>query len=383
MRYWYFIACFLCLSYLKAEQCEREIPARRFPTVVQVKSAPQSGRFLLLPECYAKAHLTPGRLKPQKNIHNLVFEGAGIRGLAYAGVVEVLEEQKLLDGIQKLGGTSAGAITALLLGLGYSSGEMADIISSTRFRRFNDGRFFFIGGIVRLSKRYGWYRGQRFTRWLESLMLDKGINPDITFREWHNSGRKDLYLVATCLNRQRMLVLSHETYPDMKVVDAVRASMSIPLYFQAVFVDSTGTVFQKQNKDNTLDVLVDGGIVGNYPIAIFDTLRTDSDGKGYRLACKQTLGIRIDSPDQIANDQQSRQLAHYPIHNLPDYISAFYTLVLESLNRNELTDADWQRTISVSSAGIGPKVRRLTQEEKQRLIGSGREGAMEYFRTKD
>ena len=62
---------------------------------------------------------------------NLVFEGAGIRGLAYCGVIRELENRNIPDEIKNVGGTSAGAITALMFSIGYNSGDMYDIISET------------------------------------------------------------------------------------------------------------------------------------------------------------------------------------------------------------------------------------------------------------
>jgi len=47
--------------------------------------------------------------------HNLVFEGGGIKGIAYAGALEVLEKENILSDIKRVAGTSAGAITATLL----------------------------------------------------------------------------------------------------------------------------------------------------------------------------------------------------------------------------------------------------------------------------
>src|SRR5688500_9698572 len=73
---------------------------------------------------------------------NLVLEGAGIRGIAYAGAINFLEERSMLQGINKVGGTSAGAIAALAISLGYSAKEIEDLIYTTKLQKFNDGRFF-------------------------------------------------------------------------------------------------------------------------------------------------------------------------------------------------------------------------------------------------
>lgn len=91
----------------------------------------------------------------QGAIKNLVFEGAGIRGIAYCGVIGELENKKIIDSVEKVAGTSAGAIVALCVSLGYTSQEIATLLYSTNFKKFNDGRFFFAGGIHRTNKYFG------------------------------------------------------------------------------------------------------------------------------------------------------------------------------------------------------------------------------------
>ena len=177
-----------------------------------------------------------------QRLENLVFEGAGMRGLAYAGAIAALESRHRLDSVKRVGGTSAGAITALLLSLGYRSDEITVIISSTNFRKFNDGNWLFAGGIYRLSKYFGWYRGKRFEQWLAQLIKAKTGNADITFRGLKKKGFKDLYVTGTSLNQQQAVIFSYEHFPDMKVKDGVRISMSIPLYFEPVFMDNNGRI---------------------------------------------------------------------------------------------------------------------------------------------
>lgn len=310
------------------------------------------------------------------NIKNLVFEGAGVRGIAYAGAIASLEEEAILPSIEKIGGTSAGAITALLLSAGYSSTEIAEVISETKIQKFNDGRYFFVGGFNRVYQSFGWYRGEKLKSWLQELLEEKGIDGNITFQEYYESTKADIYLTASCLNQQKMIVLSRQSYPKMKVVDAVRISMSIPIYYQAVFVDSIGNCYSKQNESNTLDIMVDGGIIGNFPIDIFDLKTADK-----RIPNFETIGFRIDSDAQIANDQENQALATYPIQNFSDYITAFYSMVIENLNRNQLDAADWKRTVSISSKGIGPKVKKLSQEEKTRLIEAGKTATHNYLNS--
>lgn len=310
---------------------------------------------------------------------NLVFEGAGIRGIAYSGVLSELEEHKILDDIVKVGGTSAGAITALMVSLGYTSSELLEIISDTKFQKFNDGEYMFIGGFSRMNSKYGWYKGDAFTEWLETIISDKTGHPEITFMELKTKGFKQLFVTGTCMNKQKLIVFSADTYPEMKVKDAVRISMSIPLYFEAVFIDSQGKVYDENDISKNLDVVVDGGIIGNFPIFMFDTIRLDSLNNQVRIPNYKTLGIRIDSDLQIKNDSLSKELVPLPIENMNDYLVAFYVLILENLNRISLIPEDWERTISVSSVGISPRIKKLSKEQKELLIKSGEKSTQVFL----
>ena len=304
-------------------------------------------------------------------VKNIVFEGAGVRGIAYCGAIGELEARSMMKHIEKVGGTSAGAIMALTLALGYSSREISDIIAATNFKRFNDGRFLFAGGINRVSKYFGWYRGEQFERWLETIIAAKTGNADIRFAELSERGFRDLYITGTNLTRQELVIFSKYTYPDMKVKDAVRISMSIPLYFEAVFLDSSGHIVKHPRKKEALDVLVDGGFTGNFPIRIFDSAN---------LPNPATLGFRIDRAEQIRNDQATRSLASLPVTNLRQYLGAFYQMIIENLNRQQLSEQDWQRTVSIDDGNISPRIRKLSKEEKDRLIENGKRALQDYLK---
>jgi len=68
---------------------------------------------------------------------NLVFEGGGVKGIAYIGAMQVMNQRGYLgDHIKRVGGTSAGAINALIYSLGYDIHEQQEILNSTDFKKF-------------------------------------------------------------------------------------------------------------------------------------------------------------------------------------------------------------------------------------------------------
>lgn len=306
----------------------------------------------------------------QTTVKNLVFEGAGLRGIAYCGAIQEMEAKNMMGNIEKVGGTSSGAIVALTISLGYSGKEIENIISKTKFKKFNDGSFFFIGGINRFNKYYGWYKGKKFDKWVGKIIEQKTGNAEITFEELYQKGFKDLYITGTSLTKQKAIIFSRETFPSMKVRNAVRISSSIPLYFEPIFIDSSGTLIYHPKQTHGLDILVDGGIVENFPIHMFDKETPDSN----------TIGFRLDHEAQIKSDSDTKALVEMKIGNLNEYFKAFYSIVIENLNRQKLTDTDWQRTISISDGNVQPRVRELLKEEINVLIENGRKAVRDRFK---
>lgn len=240
---------------------------------------------------------------------NLVFEGGGVKGTAYIGAMEVLEAKQILPQIKRVGGTSAGAINAVLIGLGYTVEEMGDLLSSLDFREFQDDTWGLGRDTFRLVKSFGWYKGDAFHAWISDKIAQKmDGNPNATFAdiERHKVKRpnlRSLYLVGVNLSTSRTEVFSYETTPDMAIADATRISMSIPLFF---------TAKKYPNSEGEKDIYVDGGLLNNYPVRLFDQSKYLTEEKEQDQASAlsdssvgyvhntQTLGFRLDTTIEIS-----------------------------------------------------------------------------------
>ena len=308
-------------------------------------------------------------------ITNLAFEGGGIRGIAYAGVLKVLEKEGVMDSIRQVAGTSVGAITALAVALNYSADDIYNLITRTKFSDFNDGEYLFAGGIYRLNKNFGWYKHDKFEAWLNRVIAKKTGNPNITFEEMHRKGYKDLYITGTCMNTQKLIVFSYKNYPRMRVKDAVMISMSVPVYFEAMLMDASGKIYKERNDTVDLMVMVDGGVLGNYPVFVFDSTYTDSLGNEIRIPNPHTPGVRVDFDRQIDEE-------YLEINNFEDYLITTYILLLENMNCKVLKPYDWSRTITVSAVGTGPRVRNLSRKQISLLVNSGKRATKYYLKTR-
>lgn len=191
---------------------------------------------------------------------NLVFEGGGVKGIAYVGVLEILEKYKILDNVERVGGTSAGAIVAMLVSLGYSSSELEKSLREMDLEQFMDSDFGVIKDTFRLiTDDHGWYKGKKFMKWVEKRIEEKGIDKNVTLKEIQENPKfKNIYIKGTNLSTYRTETFSAEDpkFADMKIKDAVRISMSIPIFFAAVKLNGC--------------FYVDGGLLSNYPVRLFD-----------------------------------------------------------------------------------------------------------------
>jgi NTE family protein len=313
----------------------------------------------------------PARAQPY---HNLVLEGGGIRGIAYAGAVKVLEEKKLTQELENIAGTSVGALAGTLLAVGYNAEEMRTLLYDLKIQSFNDGRWIFFGGFHRMLNKFGWYRGDAIERWIEDLIHQKTGTSGLTFLQLHNlhlsdKRYKDLYITAANLTQQRLTVFNWKTYPDMLVSTAVRASISVPLYYNALFLDAKGKKADPK-RTQAYDVFVDGGVVANYPLSLFD-----EPGKPN----PHTLGLKLERPEQMEQFKHSRDIAPYRIYNFNSYVSSLYNIILEGMSRDSSFTSEGPRTIYISTGNITPKVRKITSRQKDELYNNGIKGAQLFF----
>lgn len=317
---------------------------------------------------------------------NLVMEGGGVRGFAYAGALEILDSLGILQNIERVGGTSAGAIQATLLAVGYTPREIADLSLRVPLKRFNDGSWFFPTGIRRLRRQFGWYKGDHFQEWMAGLIAAKTGDPDISFRELHelrdSNHYRDLYITGTDLSWQELRVFSHESFPDMRIQDAVRISMSIPLYYKPVIMDSVGKVYHDVPANISVHVMADGGVLSNYPLFLFDSTRYfpgREDSLNRWQENPATLGLLMELPAQIRYNDDHAGNGPLPIHRLQDYIQALYRTVVDKSNPDGRPPYTLFRTIAIDNLDLSGRVRKLSSKTILRLLESGRQGARRFF----
>lgn len=312
---------------------------------------------------------------------NLVMEGGGIKGIAYGGALQELDKKGILHDIKRVAGTSAGAIQACLLSIGYTPEEIIEIVNDTPIESFNDDGFV-SKATKRLFKEYGWFRGDSFLQKMEEVIYQRTGNADLTFEELHHLASsypfRDLYVTGTNLTNQSLEVFSYENYPKMRIADAVRISMSIPLYYRSLWVDKQGNIFDKKPQDSEAGLFVDGGLLLNFPIDIFDDARYIEESQSGSVFNPFTLGLRLEKSQLIEHElsKKSKPMS-FDIVDMNTYMDALGGLIMRNINPPNPRDVE--RTVYINDLGLSARVRKVPEAEKSKMMQAGRQAVAEFF----
>ena len=289
----------------------------------------------------------------------LVIEGGGIKGIAFAGAIKKLDELNILKGITKFIGSSSGAITAGALACRFTTDDINEILINTDFNSFKDDSFCIILDIYRIVEHYGIYKGDMFYNWYGKILEEKTGNKDITFMDVYKRYGTEITITGTCLNKRCTYYYNYKSHPDMSLRLAVRISMSIPLFFRAIELQG--------------DILVDGGVLNNYPIWYYDK---DYDSNIVDID-KKVLGLNLMSENNLPDDQIYH--GDNKIDNMINYITSLVDSMLTQLERLHVKQGYWKRTIPICTFDIKATDFDISNENKEKLIKSGYDCTTHFF----
>lgn len=328
---------------------------------------------------------------------NLVFEGGGALGIAYLGVLHYLYQYNILQNVKRVAGTSAGAITACITSFNLPFTEIKNLVDTLDYNKIpekdiptnlnkipsailNEFEKIFpdFECVYRLVKNYGWYSSEYFYNWMQKQIEGQFDHskklPPYTFADFknssiHNENRPflDLYIIGTDLSYRSSQIFSYETTPDMEVAEAVRISMSIPLFFEAVKLNEN-----KIEKYHSPNVFCDGGVLWNYPINIFDSMLFNENNKSGTNS--QTIGAKF-----------FHKIKYYEINNLLNFVKNLHLSQLQIqqdiFNRSP---QDIVRSIQIFTGNVSPIDFNITTGDNTYhfLYNQGYKAAKTYFQNR-
>jgi NTE family protein len=313
---------------------------------------------------------------------DLVLAGGGVKGIAHAGAISALEGRGYR--FERVAGTSAGAIVGALVAAGMSAERMRAVLREIDYRRFRDtsprDRLPLVGPGLSILLEDGIYEGDYLREWLGNELAELGVETFADLRrEDPGSALPEeqqyrLVVMAADLTRGELVRLPwsyRDRYgldPDRQlVVDAVRASMSIPLFYEPV---------KLRHADGSSSTLVDGGVLTNYPIDSFDR----TDGRPPRWP---TFGITLLPPLPAGNPRLLAGLGLLRRGPLR-LIESLVTTMMVGRDQAELAKP-WvaARTIAVDSEHVNVVDFDIDEAAQEELYSAGLRTAEAFLRGWD
>src|SRR6516165_5103124 len=334
---------------------------------------------------------------------DLALEGGGVKGIGLAGAVLVLDEAGY--SFPRVAGTSAGAIAACLIASISKAGkpipalrtylgqlEFAKFMPESALHRWFDhqgGALEMIGDAAILTHRIGLYTGDYLAEWLQPILDGLGVRTfaDLKITQSDDPGmslppnkRYRLLVHTSDLTRGELVQLPWDygyyglPADQEEVVRAVRASMSIPFFFEPVMVEANATEVDvampdgrviKQHYDAGSVTWTDGGMLRNFPIGAFDRV----DGQPARWP---TIGIKLSSLETSFAASEACTTAQSVA------IRAMHTMMNE-WDRYNVQETTAARTIFVDNAGLTATQFDLTKDQQDQLFVNGVQAATRFI----
>ena len=300
---------------------------------------------------------------------DLVLEGGGVKGIALVGAISVLEERGYT--FKRIAGTSAGSIVGALVAADVPATEMQQIMRDLDYHRFQDAgpaERLMVGKLVSLPFRSGVYRGDYLRAWLGELLEQRGkaTFASMAYQDAERSLPEEqayrLVVMTSDLSAGvlRRLPWEYDRYgldrPKQRVADAVRSSMSIPFFFRPVKLAPQG---------GPTSWLVDGGMLSNFPIDVFDSAATPR---------WPTFGIKLSAQPDAAQGQANAITGPISmLRAMVDTATGFYDRM------HIASDDAVDRTIFIDTGSISPIDFGLTDAQRDQLFASGRQAAIDFL----
>ena len=306
---------------------------------------------------------------------DLVLEGGGVKGIALVGALSALEERGYE--FNRVAGTSAGSIVGSLVAAGMPTADMVEIMRSLDYRQFQDkGREDRLPGgrLYSLLAQHGIYEGAYLRTWLGEILATYGVRTFADLR-YEDAGaslpdeqRYRLVVMASDVSSGRLRRLPWD-YPVFgvdadatPVVDAVRASMSIPFFFEPAKLRSQVTGEEIW--------MVDGGMLSNFPVEVFDR----SHGTPPRWP---TFGIKLSA-------RRGSQAVRFHLDSTYDLARSMVATMTSFYDQMHVDDPGvLARTIFIDTFGVKSTDFALSRATADRLFENGRRAAEAFLSAWD
>ena len=279
-------------------------------------------------------------------IKTLVLSGGAYKGFYTIGALKHLSDVGFynINTIEKIYGTSVGSILGALLCLKLNWDDMIEYAINKPWEKSFK---FSIETLLNTISKKGFIQREFVEGIFVNLLKGAGLNTSSTLLDLYNHSKIELNIFSVNMTKFELERFSYKTQPDMKIIDVVYKSCSMPF------------VFQPQYYDN--NCYVDGGVINPYPMNI---CLEDARKENPEFDKKEILGFKIvdDSLEPASEQSSIFQFGFYMI----------YRLIKENYNYvcNEEIDYELMIPSSILSMNDAQKI-VISKDERRKLIKDG------------
>ncbi|WP_194776935.1 patatin-like phospholipase family protein [Pararhodonellum marinum] len=260
--------------------------------------------------------IIPMLVNAQERI-GLVLSGGGAKGIAHVGVLKALEENGIP--IDAVTGTSMGGLIGAMYAAGYSPSEMEEIILSSDFQNWVDGKLSdaFFERLERSRKKPDILQLNFDVEWPFDIRIDNPLASDRAL----NFVMEELLATASGISKGNfdslmvpLRVVAADVFTQKAISlksgslgRAVRSTMTVPFFYRPI-----------RNNDM---YLFDGGLYNNFPVEV----------------AREELGV-----DRVIGVNVSvNKYLEYPFDKDQDVLGeSFVFMFLDKTDSTKLTDKD-------------------------------------------
>ena len=274
-----------------------------------------------------------------------IFGGGAIRGLAYLGAMQAMQELGVT--IKAFAGSSVGAVFAAFASLDYTYDEFREIFNEVNFDLFRDVRF-------DLAKKFAISKGEHFLNWIRCGIekkyygekYEKSKNEPVTFKDIE----KDFFVITTNINGCEPYIFSKYTTPDFEVAQAVRISTSLPGLLEP---------FEYDKK-----VLIDGDMMKSWPMWRVCEILCPKDSR--------IIEFRLEGGKYWPDVKNSVEYLNAVFATLSNFATDYIMQTYQPKDKFDYVKIDTDHILPVQFT--------LPQEEREKLIQLGYDTTIDYFK---
>ena len=202
----------------------------------------------------------------------LVFSGGGTRCLVFLPALIELQKRGHLSRVKDVWGTSAGALLGSLYALSHDAQKVYDAMYKADFTKFRD---IDVTNIFNIMTTWGLDDGKSLVAMIEDLL--EQVEPGSKNKTM--SELPTMNIVVSDLTLRETIVVNAITFPTLRVVEAIRASMSLPFFLRPYITE------QKH-------IWVDGALIHNFPWRLMPSQKARDEALGFAFIRKDYGGIQ-------------------------------------------------------------------------------------------